>query len=162
LLSLKRTLALYGPVISGISPAPDRRPVDVDAPATPSATLAATPAPSGGPKRRTDQMSREPASPPATPRKPKAVRIASPHPMLMHSRHATGSPLRDEARTRRPSRIKPRSRKKRRMQGLDHLGAGECGRRRSWREGVTTLCSTPDSLYESWSPGRRETRGKRT
>jgi len=81
--------------------------MDVDAevatPATPRATPSATPRTEAGPKRSRDQVSGGLASPPATSRKPKAVRIESPPPTLMHSRYATGSPLRNEARARRPT-----------------------------------------------------------
>ena len=45
----------------------------------------ATPVPGRGPKQRRDQVSRGPASPPATSRKPKAVMLESPPPTLMHS-----------------------------------------------------------------------------
>jgi len=86
---------------------PPARPSEMDvdaematpaAQATPRATPSAPPppAPRQGPKRSRDKVSGGLASPPDTSRTPKAVRIESPPPTLMHSRYATGSPLRNE------------------------------------------------------------------
>ena len=132
------------------------------------------PAPRQGPKRSRDQVSGGPASPPATSRKPKAVRIESPPAALMHSSYATGSPLRNEGSSTNtktneslPAKIEKPKKEDREKGWTTVERKRRGGRPKGVRKaeivdgrGVTTFWSTPDGLYESWRPGRRETRGK--
>jgi len=98
-------------------------------------------------------MSGGPASPPATPRKPKAVRIALPPLALMHSRHATGSSLRDDGTDKKAKTEKPK--KEKRAKGWATVerrrrGGRAKGVRRAEivdGRGVTTFWSTPAGLF---------------
>jgi len=168
-------LATPAPAQPITSPA-EQMEVDVAVPATPRTDRAA---PSAAEHRhprtaRGLQVSREPASPPDTPRKPKAVRIVSP-PTLMHSRLAgPQADAKGKGKEEGPSKVAsgPRvaeSRKNDEKGWITVERRRRGGRTKGTKEakivdgrGVTSFWSTPEGLYESWRPlsGRYERRDR--
>jgi len=158
-----------------ITPPPtERMDVDVAIPATLPPAHEATPATNGGTKRRRDQVSGGLVSPPATPKK-KTVRITSPPPTLMHSKHASaGEPPSTQTGAKEKgkegaNKQAKEPKEKEKMDGWTTVErkrrGGRVKRARGAeivdRGGVTTFWSTPDGLYESWRPQKDRYEGKR-
>jgi len=92
--------------------------------------------------------------PPANPRELKAVRITAPPPSLMNSKHASAD---ETPSTQTGTKEKGKeARESRERKKKDGRGAGTGPRtqaeQRSWTGGVSTFCSTPDGLNQSWRP----------
>jgi len=117
----------------------------------------------GGTKRRREQASGL-HSPPATPRKPKAVKITSPPPTLMHFRHAAverSPPPRTVERTARREDSNmgwTAVARKRHGGGAKSVERGNSGEER----GTATFWATYEGLRVDWRPvgGRHGKRGK--